>query len=248
VTYLHQDQQRSTRLITSSTGEVVGKCSYGAYGSRDCEGSAMTPLGYDEQYTNADTRLVYLRAREYDPATGQFMSSDPLRALTREPYSYAEDNPLNEVDPSGLLSIGELAGGIEQGVSAVGGGLNEAGKAIASVGKYAAPAIDVLAGGACVVVSAGTCGLVILTNFLAQQALAADQAAYDPNYDWAANEAAILAGTGLGPSGLGAVVNSELGVIGKAALGAAVSSPGWLLDAADGLSPEAAQAGLLSCQ
>ena len=37
-------------------------------------------MGYDSQYTNADTGLIYLRAREYDPATGQFMSVDPKSA------------------------------------------------------------------------------------------------------------------------------------------------------------------------
>jgi RHS repeat-associated protein len=119
VSYLHHDQSGSTRLLTSSVGEVVGKCSYGAYGSPDCEGSEKTPLGYDGQYTNADTGLVYLRAREYDPATGQFMSSDPLKAITEEPYSYARDNPLTYWDPSGLIfgipgtpSTGEVINGI----------------------------------------------------------------------------------------------------------------------------------------
>jgi hypothetical protein len=33
VFYLHHDQQGSTRLLTSSTGAVTGKCTYSAYGS-----------------------------------------------------------------------------------------------------------------------------------------------------------------------------------------------------------------------
>ena len=44
----------------------------------------------------------YLRARYYDPSTGQFVSRDPLVAKTRQPYAYAGDNPLNAVDPTGL--------------------------------------------------------------------------------------------------------------------------------------------------
>jgi len=47
VTYLHHDQQGSTRLLTNEKGENVGKCSYGAYGAPTCEGSATAPLGYD---------------------------------------------------------------------------------------------------------------------------------------------------------------------------------------------------------
>ena len=101
VTYLHHDQAGSTRLLTGSTGTVTGKCSYSAYGTPTCEGTATTPLGFDGQYTSSDTGLVYMRARVYDPATAQFMSVDPAVEVTRQPYVYAEDNPLNFGDPSG---------------------------------------------------------------------------------------------------------------------------------------------------
>ncbi|HTD08368.1 MAG TPA: RHS repeat-associated core domain-containing protein [Solirubrobacteraceae bacterium] len=77
VTYLHHDQQGSTRLLTGSTGTVTGKCTYSAYGTPTCEGTATTPLGYDAHYTSPDTGLIYLRARTYDPTTGQFLSVDP---------------------------------------------------------------------------------------------------------------------------------------------------------------------------
>jgi hypothetical protein len=72
VTYLHHDQAGSTRLLTGSPGTVTSKCSYSAYGTPTCEGTATTPLGYDGQLTSSDTGLIYLRARLYDPATAQF--------------------------------------------------------------------------------------------------------------------------------------------------------------------------------
>ena len=103
VTYLHHDQQGSTRLLTGSIGTVTGKCTYGAYGTPTCEGTTTTPLGYDAQYTSSDTGLIYMRARVYDPTTGQFLTVDPLDAFTHEPYSYAGDDPVNFGDPSGLL-------------------------------------------------------------------------------------------------------------------------------------------------
>ena len=69
--------------------------------------------------------LYYLRARYYDPATGQFISRDPMVSTTREPYAYVGDNPLNATDPTGLLSWddvkhvgGSIAGGIATGVGA----------------------------------------------------------------------------------------------------------------------------------
>ena len=103
VTYLHHDQQGSTRLLTGTAGTVTGKCTYGAYGTPTCEGAATTPLGYDGQYTSTDTGLIYMRARVYDPATVQFLSVDPMVDMTRLPYAYAVDNPLNLDDPSGLI-------------------------------------------------------------------------------------------------------------------------------------------------
>jgi len=117
VEYLHHDQQGSTRLLTSSTGKVEGKCSYSAYGIPDCEGTATTPLGYDGQYTSSDTGLIYMRARTYDPTTAQFLTRDPWVSITGEPYSYVGDNPLNFADPTGRCSVWCVVGIVAGGVS-----------------------------------------------------------------------------------------------------------------------------------
>jgi uncharacterized protein RhaS with RHS repeats len=42
-----------------------------------------------------------MRARWYDPGTGQFLSVDPDDSQTGEPYSYADGNPVSQSDPSG---------------------------------------------------------------------------------------------------------------------------------------------------
>jgi RHS repeat-associated protein len=126
VTYLHHDQQGSTRLLTGSTGPVTGSTTFDAYGNKTgSTGTSTTPLGYDAQYTSTDTGLIYLRARVYDPATAQFVSRDPLLSLTRAPYAYGGDNPINVGDPSGLLTVGicvsgEIALGIRVGGSLCG--------------------------------------------------------------------------------------------------------------------------------
>src|SRR5205085_10587984 len=54
--------------------------------------------------------LQYLRARYYDPATGQFLDRDPIVSSTRDAYGYASRSPLNEGDPSGLWA---LDGGVD---------------------------------------------------------------------------------------------------------------------------------------
>ena len=122
ITYLHHDQQGSTRLLTGSTGTVTGKCTYGAYGAPTCEGTTTTPLGYDAQYTSSDTGLIYMRARVYDPTTAQFLTVDPLVGETEAPYNYAGDNPLNASDPTGLLFGVNLPSWEEAGESVAGWG------------------------------------------------------------------------------------------------------------------------------
>jgi RHS repeat-associated protein len=148
VTYLHHDQAGSTRLITGSSGTVEGKCTYGAYGTPTCEGAATTPLGYDGQYTSSDTGLIYMRARVYDPTTAQFLSVDPLDAITQTPYSYAGDDPVNDSDPSGLFL------GIP--------GTPSTGEIVGVVGEHFGQIAVVAAGGACIVVSAGACAAIIV--------------------------------------------------------------------------------------
>ncbi len=124
--FLHHDQQGSTRLLTGSTGIVEGEMTYDPYGNQIASsGTKTTPLGYDGQYTNSDTGLIYLRAREYDPATDQFMSVDPLLAFTGAPYTYATDNPGNVLDPTGLFSVGEIAGAVEEAASTAASAVKE---------------------------------------------------------------------------------------------------------------------------
>ncbi len=106
--YLHHDQAGSTRLLTGSTGKTEATYTYDAYGNKTGTGTSTTPLGYDGQYTNSDTGLIYLRARNYDPATGQFMSADPEVAATREVYDYAGDNPMMNDDPTGRSILGDV--------------------------------------------------------------------------------------------------------------------------------------------
>lgn len=100
--YYHQDHLGSTRVLTNGSGSVVATYTYDAYGSVTAKtGTATTPFGFTGQYTDTETGFVYLRARYYDPATGQFLTRDPLSPITGTPYAYVDGNPLNMIDPSG---------------------------------------------------------------------------------------------------------------------------------------------------
>ncbi|MBB5868280.1 RHS repeat-associated protein [Allocatelliglobosispora scoriae] len=56
------------------------------------------------------TGLTHLGAREYDPATGRFISADPLLNIgdpqQMHGYAYANNDPVNRSDPSGLMLSG----------------------------------------------------------------------------------------------------------------------------------------------
>jgi RHS repeat-associated protein len=147
VTYLHHDQQGSIRMLSGEDGSVAGTRTYDAYGKMvEHSDSATSPLGYDGQYTNSATGLIYLRARSYDPATGEFLSVDPLETVTGEPYIYVGDDPLDQSDPSGRCGV-LCWGGIVLGGVALATGVGEAlgvtvgiGEATASLGAVSATA------------------------------------------------------------------------------------------------------------
>ena len=113
------DHLGSVRGLADVSGAITDSYSYDPYGQRTAvTGSATsTPFGYAGQYTDAETGFQYLRARYYDPATGQFLTVDPLVDSTGHPYAYAGDNPVNATDPSGLL-WGICDGGLSKCLSA----------------------------------------------------------------------------------------------------------------------------------
>jgi RHS repeat-associated protein len=66
--------------------------------------------GYAGQWHDTETGFIYLRARYYDPTTGQFLTRDPITPITRSPYGYVYGNPLNATDPTGLYCITGVKG------------------------------------------------------------------------------------------------------------------------------------------
>ena len=105
VRYYHHDALGSTRALTTAAGVVAGTYDYDPYGRLLTNSTLTNPFGFAGQYTDARSGLVYMRARWYDPETGQFMSRDPLGFAGGDQnlYGYAGRDPVNHVDPSGML-------------------------------------------------------------------------------------------------------------------------------------------------
>jgi RHS repeat-associated protein len=113
--YLHADQLGSSRLVTDTHGKALTRYNYTPYGtlrpSKDQHGQPIAALLYGGSYHDSESGLYYLQARYYDPQTAQFLTRDPLEALSGQPYTYAAGSPLNATDPTGLMLIGEEGGG-----------------------------------------------------------------------------------------------------------------------------------------
>jgi RHS repeat-associated protein len=126
--YYAHDQLGSTRALTDSSGDVQDTDTYDPYGNLTTStGTVPNNLLYAGQYQDAESGLYYMRARYYDPSTGQFLTVDPLVGETQQPYSYTAGDPVNATDPSGqdlLSNIGNAAAGILGG--ATGGLSNDA--------------------------------------------------------------------------------------------------------------------------
>lgn len=105
VTYIHTDQLGSPVLETNSAGANVRAADYRAYGDELLSGPQLGPA-FTGHYRDADTGLVYMQQRYYDPLTGRFLSVDPVgvspvNGLNFSRYWYASNSPYVNTDPDG---------------------------------------------------------------------------------------------------------------------------------------------------
>jgi RHS repeat-associated protein len=104
-------EDRGNRFFTDDTGAFVQDVDYSPYGEPTSTGAAPgSPQYSHEQWNGGDALaalgLSHLGARLYDPVIGRFLSRDPLliprTAATTNPYAFANNDPVNGSDPSGL--------------------------------------------------------------------------------------------------------------------------------------------------
>ncbi|HOQ06119.1 MAG TPA: RHS repeat-associated core domain-containing protein [Anaerohalosphaeraceae bacterium] len=118
------------RQLTDAFGQRMVSYMYDGFGNvRGVWGTADNPYGFtgESRFPEADN-LIFLCARYYAPALGRFLSRDPILAPVQlqgtvgwllpylnldespqalHPYLYVKNNPVNYVDPSGLMPFTE---------------------------------------------------------------------------------------------------------------------------------------------
>jgi RHS repeat-associated protein len=108
--YLVPDRQGTDQLAVTSDTLTVTRRQYLPFGQTRGTASTVWPggdTGYVGGTVDTTTGLENLGAREYDPVTGPFLSSDPVFEASDPTqmggYDYAGNDPVTGSDPTGLM-------------------------------------------------------------------------------------------------------------------------------------------------
>ncbi|MBF0526373.1 MAG: hypothetical protein HQK56_14915 [Deltaproteobacteria bacterium] len=105
--YVNPDHLGSPKSIIDSSGATVWRWDKDPFGNGAPTGTLTYNLRFPGQYFDVETGLCYNMARDYNPALGRYIQSDPigLRGGVNT-YVYVENDPVSRVDPLGLDSYG----------------------------------------------------------------------------------------------------------------------------------------------
>ncbi|MDD2777111.1 MAG: hypothetical protein PHU06_14260 [Gallionella sp.] len=127
--YIHSDHLDSPRSITNTAGQEVWRWdNTDPFGNNIAnenpanQGTFTFNLRFPGQYFDRETGLHYNVNRDYNPATGRYVESDPIGLQGGiNTFGYVGGNPLGAVDPEGLwigvaVRIGVIVVGMIEGV------------------------------------------------------------------------------------------------------------------------------------
>jgi len=108
--YIGTDQVGSPRIVTDAIGSVIKRIAYDSWGVQieDSNPTFSMPFGFAGGLLDTATGLVRFGFRDYDPLVGRWMARDPILYQSGQAnlYVYANNDPVNFRDPSGLICVG----------------------------------------------------------------------------------------------------------------------------------------------
>jgi RHS repeat-associated protein len=123
VYYYHPNVRFSIEALTDSSGTPVERYAYDSYGEPRVVDGLYNPVAANAWGTphsavtnffmftgrqfDEESGLYFYRARYQHPRLGRFLQRDPASALSEmvNLYEYADSNPVNSLDPSGMLAL-----------------------------------------------------------------------------------------------------------------------------------------------
>jgi RHS repeat-associated protein len=126
-----RDGHGNIRFLTDASAAVTDTFDYDAFGNRVAQSVLNPATGQREPFSSltahlatphnylfageqfdADLNLYYLRARYAEPERGRFWTPDSFEGFANDlpslhRYTFNRNDPVNRIDPSGRLSLGE---------------------------------------------------------------------------------------------------------------------------------------------
>src|SRR5204862_4458283 len=105
------DGHGNISFLTDAMGAVTASYDYDGWGSVVAStGNTPNTRLYTGEELDPDLGLINLRARQYRPGSGRFLTLDPVYGEIKRPsslnrYVYASGNPVSFLDPSGTSAV-----------------------------------------------------------------------------------------------------------------------------------------------
>ncbi|MGH8569427.1 MAG: RHS repeat-associated core domain-containing protein, partial [Gammaproteobacteria bacterium] len=117
IAYIHTDHLGTPESLTDQDQALVWQAHHDPFGQTTVTTRTVEHhLRFPGQYFDAETGLHYNYFRDYDPSIGRYVQSDPIGlAGGINTYAYVANNPLNLIDPEGLLFGGLIDAGESYG-------------------------------------------------------------------------------------------------------------------------------------
>ena len=109
--FYHADGLGSVSDLTGTNGTVVQSYAYSSFGQIELQldPTFVQPYAFTSREFDVETGLYFYRARTYDAITGRFFQVDPIGFTGGvNLYTYVRGNPINLVDPFGLVSLKDV--------------------------------------------------------------------------------------------------------------------------------------------